>query len=601
METAVETSTVALPEPPVSISPAAAPPSYGRALNLALFLFALFPVALVIRLIADYGINVPFGDEWAMIPLFARWQDHQLTLADLFRQHNEHRIFFPKLIYLAFAQLTHWNLRGEMFFSVFLCGLTSASIYGLLQRTVGGSARRRLALWAVSNVLIFSPAQAENWLWGFQLQMFMPTVCLVTALLVLQTPPLNLARFLGATALALIATFSFGNGLLIWPVLGLVLFLSGVDKRWIVGWALLCTLTVTLYFTGYETHPPPGHPSFPALDYIIYFLRFNGNALGLLPVPGRLTLVALIGASALLLLSAMTLFFLGENRRALRAATPWIALAVYAVGSSLIAAHSRIHEGVGQALSSRYSSISIHLYIALMVLFAIAADCARPREARLRFSSIAGSGALPFMAMLLAWSVATLPEVYVRVTNLSELCTHGMAHLHFARVIQPSAAMRHDLHIHAEFPELMQNLAVLDHLQLLTPPFCHSNLLTDSAGQPDRQTGEFGHCDPAVRRSATVFELSGRAFIPALEQPAPCILLAYETGGQWVAFALAEVTEKRLDAVADLGEPYQYSGWRATIDTSELPQKTRQISAWSFDPMTGNVFKLPGAFLLPAP
>ena len=74
METAVETSTVALPERPVSISPAAAP-SYGRALNLALFLFALLPVALVIRLIADYGINVPFGDEWAMIPLFARWQD----------------------------------------------------------------------------------------------------------------------------------------------------------------------------------------------------------------------------------------------------------------------------------------------------------------------------------------------------------------------------------------------------------------------------------------------------------------------------------------------------------------------------------------------
>ena len=599
METAVETSTFALPERPASISPAAAP-SYGRALNLSLFLFALLPVALVIRLIADYGINVPFGDEWAMIPLFARWHDHQLTLADLFRQHNEHRIFFPKLIYLAFAQLTHWNLRGEMFFSVFLCGLTSASIYGLLQRTVGGSARRRLALWAVSNVLIFSPAQAENWLWGFQLQMFMPTVCLVTALLVLQTPPLNLARFLGATALALIATFSFGNGLLIWPVRGLVLFLSGTDKRWIIAWAGLCVLTVALYFTGYETHPQPGHPSFPALDYVIYFLRFNGNALALFPVPGQLRLVAAIGAGAVVLLGAMTLLFLRGQRQALRAAAPWIALAAYAVGSSLIAAHSRIHEGIGQALSSRYSSISINLYIALIVLFAIAADFARLRAGRFNFSRIAGSCALPFMAMLLVWSLASLPAVYVRINNLSELCTHGMAHLHFARVIQPSTVMRHDLHIHAEFPELMQNLAVLDRLQLLTPPFCHSNLLTDSAGQPDRQTGEFGRCDPAVRKSATVFELSGRAFVPKLEQSAPCVLLAYEAGGQWFGFALVEVGEKRPDAVADFGEAYQYSGWRVTVDTSELPQETRQISAWSVDPLTGDVFKLPGTLLLPA-
>ncbi|HEY2125411.1 MAG TPA: hypothetical protein VGG94_08115 [Chthoniobacterales bacterium] len=594
----METSTVALPETPVSIRPSVVPRD-GRALNLALFLVALFPAALVIRLIAEYGVNVPFGDEWAMIPLFAKWHDHQMTLADLFRQHNEHRIFFPKLIYLAFAQLTHWNLRGEMFFSVFLCGLTSASLYGLLRRTVGGTTRRRLTLWAISNVLIFSPAQAENWLWGFQLQMFMPTVCLVAALLVLQTPALNIARFLGVTVLALIATFSFGNGLLIWPVLGLALFLSGVNKRWIIAWAGLCVLTVALYFTGYETHPLPGHPSFPARYYVIYFLRFNGNALNLFPVPGQLTLAAAIGAGAVLLLGAMTLHFLREQRQALRAAAPWIALAAYAVGSSLIAAHSRIHEGIAQALSSRYSSISINLYIALLVLFAIAADFARPRGARFHFSRIAGSCVSPFMAMLLVWSLASFPAVYVRIRNLSELCTHGVAYLHFARVIQPSVNLRHHLHIHAEFPELMQNLAVLDRLELITPPFCHSNLLTDSADQPDRQTGEFGRCDPAVRRSATTVELSGRAFVPALEEPAPCILLAYEAGGQWFSFAILEVGEKRPDAAADFGEAYQYSGWRTIVDTSELPKKARQISAWSVDPTTGNVFKLPGTILLP--
>ena len=76
-------------------------------------------------------------------------------------------------------------------------------------------------------------------------------------------------------------------------------------------------------------------------------------------------------------------------------------------------------------------------------------------------------------------------------------------------------------------------------------------------------------------------------------------MLAYESGGRWFGFALAEVNVERPDAVADLGEQYKYSGWRQIVDTTELPKETRQISAWSVDPLTGDVFKLPGLLLLP--
>jgi len=87
--------------------------------SILLFLVAILPIAALFRLIGEYGVNVPYRDDWSLVPLFVKWNDHQLAFADLLRPHNEHRIFFPKLIYLAFAQITHWNVRAEMFFSRF--------------------------------------------------------------------------------------------------------------------------------------------------------------------------------------------------------------------------------------------------------------------------------------------------------------------------------------------------------------------------------------------------------------------------------------------------------------------------------------------------
>src|SRR5205823_6120927 len=47
-------------------------------------------------------------------PLFEKMQDGTLGVADFFAQHNEHRIFFPRLIFFALGRLTHWNIRTEL-------------------------------------------------------------------------------------------------------------------------------------------------------------------------------------------------------------------------------------------------------------------------------------------------------------------------------------------------------------------------------------------------------------------------------------------------------------------------------------------------------
>src|SRR2546423_15338304 len=98
-------------------------------LNRLLFFQALLPVMLIAAIINHYGVNVPYGDEWSVLGLMGKWDSHQLILADFYSAHNGHRILVPRLIYLALTQLTHGNLRAEMFFSLFLSVLTSAGIY----------------------------------------------------------------------------------------------------------------------------------------------------------------------------------------------------------------------------------------------------------------------------------------------------------------------------------------------------------------------------------------------------------------------------------------------------------------------------------------
>jgi hypothetical protein len=240
--------------------------------SILLFLVAILPIAVLVRLIGEYGVNVPYGDEWSLIPLFVKWNDHQLTFADLLRLHNEHRIFFPKLIYLAFAQLTHWNVRAEMFFSVLLCCGTSAGIYILLKRTVP-STRKPLLLWALINLLIFAPVQAENWLWGFQLQVFVPTVCLVASLVTLGSRLRPGARLAIASLLAMVATFSFGGGILLWPAIGLCLALQQEKRRWLIPWGVTFLFIATLFFTGYDHKPVYGPQTGDPLDYLVSILR----------------------------------------------------------------------------------------------------------------------------------------------------------------------------------------------------------------------------------------------------------------------------------------------------------------------------------------
>lgn len=57
------------------------------------------PIVFLCTLVHSFGVNVPFWDDWEMVPLFQKYDAGNLTLSDLLAQHNEHRIFFPRMTF----------------------------------------------------------------------------------------------------------------------------------------------------------------------------------------------------------------------------------------------------------------------------------------------------------------------------------------------------------------------------------------------------------------------------------------------------------------------------------------------------------------------
>ena len=82
-------------------------------------LIILNPIAVAV-LVWRFHVDVPFWDQWDFVPDLDRLFSGQLDLSFLFRQHNEHRMFFPRLIMLALARVTHWSIGWELVVSYLL-------------------------------------------------------------------------------------------------------------------------------------------------------------------------------------------------------------------------------------------------------------------------------------------------------------------------------------------------------------------------------------------------------------------------------------------------------------------------------------------------
>ena len=362
------------------------PDSSPSSPRLRIFLLTLLPASITAVLVYGTGVDVPYWDQWVLVQHLQQIAEGTWPWTELWRPHNEHRLFFPQLIMLSLAELTRWDIRVELVLNGLLAFGILASTAWLIRQTLGS---RGFWLLPLVSLLIFNPSQWENWLWGWQIQIFLNVfmVVLGTALLIEAQRP---GRLIAAMVCGVIATFSFANGLLFW-ILALPAVARGPGRRRRLPiWIGVSSAVFAIFFFGYEpSQNPPFWQQGPART-----LKLLGGYLSIYlstPVLGFHGHLALYGGFALLVASALILgrdllrepveWLLGKR-------LPWLQLAGYAIGSATLTAVGRLHLSLGQALTSRYITISSLFWLAFLGLFALR-ESGPPRSAAGRRTLVA--------------------------------------------------------------------------------------------------------------------------------------------------------------------------------------------------------------------
>ncbi len=325
------------------------------------------PVALAIFVLCSAS-NVPIYDEWLWSPLVIAAHDGTLVPAQLWAQQNSHRSVVPTLIGLGLAALTGWDTRAEALLSVALAVVCQLSSYALIVRQYGRE--RALGPFVLASVLLYSLAQSENFLWGFQFSWWLVDALvlgLVVALAGLPGGARGGVRFTAALLCALAASFSMIFGFAAWVAGGLMLY-AVPGRRAVVlraVWLLAALGCAAAFFHGYQ-RPLDEHGWFledaaPWLDVPQFTLAVLGSPFGL--YGGHIVAEALGALLCVAFVAAVS-----RAREAGEATAPWIALFGFALAVAVLTALGRTAYGLEGAVLSRYATPATLAWIALGVL-----------------------------------------------------------------------------------------------------------------------------------------------------------------------------------------------------------------------------------------
>ena len=353
------------PQPKKHTQPITTRPWWQRAL-IALVIFA--PLVGLIAVLARYSVNVPFWDQWELPTLLEKVRAGTATFSDFFAQHNEHRILFPRLVMVGLALCTAWNVLYEIAANVVFAVGIFWFLWLIIKRTFA-SKKLQLATVGIMGLILFSPIQFENWMWGWQIQWYLNVLGLVMAVWALWAwrTTSSLAKLVVGMLGATLATYSLASGFIVWLVCLPLLWLSKDLRRLFWYWVGAALLVVGSHYVGYVD--PAYHPSkliflSEPIQFMVYFLVYVGRPLTLDFLAGVPVALAYLAAIAVGYMHV----FQAYRRELVGALLPWLCLGLYGLLAAVSTSISRLGLGVEQAYSNRYITLSMLLLMAFVVL-----------------------------------------------------------------------------------------------------------------------------------------------------------------------------------------------------------------------------------------
>jgi hypothetical protein len=344
----------------------------SRPLSTGLVAAIVIPPVLYWAFVVHYGVNALFADDWTLVPLVNASMHGGLSWPALWGQHNESRILIPNLLFIAFGRLDHLNAKTIMYFSTFLFSAGYAFLLLAYRDYVGKF------LGALPTLLVglvwFSLSEFENTLWAFQLSWFIVDVCLLGLLYILSRRTKPALMLAGAVVVAVVASLSLLQGLILWPVGLLCLMWREQDRRQTRRqcgvWLVAALGTAAFYFDGYNSSASATgggsisvaltHP----IDLLAYIVTAVGNVFPSNWPPTRSSVdIHQVLGSALLAIGIFVFYRSWRERPGDRRVPLPAALILYAVLFDLTIAIGRSTAGASQAQSFRYTMANLLLLI----------------------------------------------------------------------------------------------------------------------------------------------------------------------------------------------------------------------------------------------
>ena len=342
-------------------------------------LFTVLLVTLVFAVIT-YTVDCPIGDDFEHIDILKKFLEGDISFfGDIWRQHGDHRPVTMRMVRLLFLGISSGNPIYENLFSV---GVAMVIFLIIAHEVV--TSHKSLGLknfsWVVifAMVMVFSPVQFENFLWAHQTSWFVANMAVIVAIFFLGRYPVSLLRYILAILFSVLATYSNGTGLIVWP-LGLIAIAIlpapapspkfGKALR-IAVWLASGSICLLAYFWQYSTisHQPATKLFLNA--NLTPFIKYVFGYLGAPMAAGSAFWAIVWGAVAvsLFLISILCwLINLGTLRDSNGNFMPWFLLGLFSIMNAILCSLSRIGSGWDQSLASRYTTVSLLIWISLSV------------------------------------------------------------------------------------------------------------------------------------------------------------------------------------------------------------------------------------------
>uniref|UniRef100_A0A7C4TBC4 Glycosyltransferase RgtA/B/C/D-like domain-containing protein n=1 Tax=candidate division WOR-3 bacterium TaxID=2052148 RepID=A0A7C4TBC4_UNCW3 len=321
-----------------------------------IYLLSLIPILLYGRFILKFSINLPQQDDYGAILLFLIKIQNIQTLKDfislLFSFNNEHRIFFCHII-----TLVYYHIFGDVNFKnlIIFGNFSLIGIVFLLFKSFKPKTNKFLYFLPII-FLLFQPLFRDTSLWALASLSNLSVLPFAFLTIYLLAEHKN---FFISIPLAFLATFTNGNGILVFPVgLGILVY----QKRFkeLSMWFFFMLFAIVVYFYSFNIAPCAATPK-SLIQLLGYFFAFLGSTVGFQTIS--------YFAAPVLGIAVVITFIYFVKKRYFDANLTNFSFLLFLLATAFGASVFRSGFGMEQACWGRYRLISILIVIILYLSF----------------------------------------------------------------------------------------------------------------------------------------------------------------------------------------------------------------------------------------